>query len=282
MKTNSELITLCSNCTALEQGIYKQTAKELDDAIKNNIQDIETLDYIADRLFDTMLGLSGKGECIYLKFIKYLETFDPIAAQRRKDDYEDSLDYKVHIAYAAARLAKELHKGQVDKAGKDYFEGHLSYVGGHGFSWKEKTVGFLHDAAEDTDYSVKEIIRMLKKVMVNWKNDYNDDWIYDFTDIIISFPNDKHHKLTKAEWDEIEEALNLINSHSAASREVYIERFRGHQLAINVKLNDLRNNMDISRLPYPTEKDLKRVERYKKEYDALLQMLQEFQYDIKM
>ena len=40
--------------------------------------------------------------------------------------------------------------------------------------------------------------------------------------------------------------------------------------------------MDISRLPYPTEKDLKRVERYKKEYDALLQMLQEFQYDIKM
>ena len=87
MKTNSELITLCSNCTALEQGIYKQTAKELDDAIKNNIQDIETLDYIADRLFDTMLGLSGKGECIYLKFIKYLETFDPIAAQRRKDDY---------------------------------------------------------------------------------------------------------------------------------------------------------------------------------------------------
>ena len=80
------------------------------------------MDYIADRLFDTMLGLSGKGECIYLKFIKYLETFDPIAAQRRKDDYEDSLDYKVHIAYACSFLAKkELHKGQVDKAGKDYF-----------------------------------------------------------------------------------------------------------------------------------------------------------------
>ena len=91
-----------------------------------------------------------------------------------------------------------------------------------------------------------------------------------------------HDIISLAEWDEIEEALNLINSHTAASREVYIERFRGHQLAINVKLNDLRNNMDISRLPYPTEKDLKRVERYKKEYDALLQMLQEFQYDIKM
>lgn len=30
---------------------------------------------------------------------------------------------KIHIVYAAACLAKELHKGQVDKAGRDYFEG---------------------------------------------------------------------------------------------------------------------------------------------------------------
>lgn len=30
-------------------GNLQATAKELDDAIKNNIQDIETLDYIADR-----------------------------------------------------------------------------------------------------------------------------------------------------------------------------------------------------------------------------------------
>ena len=282
MKLDSNFIAFCKQSIALEQRMAKQAGKRLNEAMRNNIQDINVLDRIADQLLDTMSGLSGAGERTYMKYIKYLGTFNPQAAKETKDTYEDIMGYKIHVAYAAARLAKELHKGQVDKAGKDYIEGHLSYVGGHAFSWKEKTVGFLHDAAEDTDYSVKEIIRMLKKVMVNWKNDYNDDWIYDFTDIIISFPNDKHHKLTKAEWDEIEEALNLINSHTAASREVYIERFRGHQLAINVKLNDLRNNMDISRLPYPTEKDLKRVERYKKEYDALLQMLQEFQYDIKM
>lgn len=57
---------------------------------------------------------------------------------------------------------KELHKGQVDKAGKDYFEGHLSYVGEVTDFHGKKNGGFLHDAAEDTDYSVKEIIRMLK------------------------------------------------------------------------------------------------------------------------
>lgn len=33
---------------------------------------------------------------------------------------------------------------------------------------------------------------------------------------------------------------------------------------------DLKNNMDISRISEPTEKDLVRIERYKKEYEKLL------------
>lgn len=37
-----------------------------------------------------------------------------------------------------------------------------------------------------------------------------------------------------------------------------------------MKLNDLRNNLDISRIPQPTSKDLDRIERYKAEYGELL------------
>lgn len=37
-----------------------------------------------------------------------------------------------------------------------------------------------------------------------------------------------------------------------------------------MKLNDLRNNLDISRIPQPTSKDLERIERYKAEYGELL------------
>lgn len=65
----------------------------------------------------------------------------------------------------AARLARELHRGQVDKAGKDYFEGHLSTVGNNGADWKEKTVGFLHDAAEDTGHTVGGIVGMLREMV---------------------------------------------------------------------------------------------------------------------
>ena len=157
---------------------------------------------------------------------------------------------RIHIVCAAACLAKELHKGQVDKAGKDYFEGHLLTVGCNGRDWKEQVVGFLHDVLEDTDYTSDEIMLALSRILLGW-------------DVLP----------TESEWVEIKEALELLNSHTAPNREAYIERFRGHRLAISVKLNDLRHNMDISRIPHPSEEDLKRVKRYGGEYESLQKML---------
>ncbi len=165
-------------------------------------------------------------------------------------------DDKICLAYAAASLAKELHKEQVDKAGKDYFEGHLLTVGCNGRDWKEKTVGFLHDVLEDTDYTSEEIILTLMRTLNDWEV-----------------------TLTESEREEIKEALELMNSHTASNRKAYIERFRGHRLAIRVKLNDLRHNMDISRISHPSEEDLERVKRYEKEYESLRQMLGEAVFD---
>ena len=65
-----------------------------------------------------------------------------------------------------------------------------------------------------------------------------------------------------------------MNSHTAANREAYINRFRNNTLAIIVKLNDLRHNMDISRIPKPTEKDMVRIEKYHYEYEQLKKMLE--------
>ena len=46
------------------------------------------------------------------------------------------------IVQCAAVLACELHKGQVDKAGVDYFTGHLTTVAKMGSTWKEQVVGY--------------------------------------------------------------------------------------------------------------------------------------------
>lgn len=40
-----------------------------------------------------------------------------------------------NIIQCAAELACELHKGQVDKAGVDYFTGHLTTVAQMGSTW---------------------------------------------------------------------------------------------------------------------------------------------------
>lgn len=185
MELDADFIAFCKQSVALEQRMAKQTGKRLNEAMRNNIQDINVLYRIADQPLDTMPRLSGAGERTYMKYIKYLGTFNLQAAKKTKDAYEDIMGYKIHVAYAAARLAKELHKGQVDQAGKDYFEGHLSSVRRNGFDWKEKTVGFLHDAAEDTGHTVKEIIRKLKAILDDWEqNKEKYDWIYEFEDIV--------------------------------------------------------------------------------------------------
>lgn len=145
MELDADFIASCKQSVALEQRMAKQAGKQLNEAMRNNNQDSNVLDRIADQLFDTMSGLSGAGERTYMKYIKYLETFNPQAAKETKDAYEDIMGYKIHVAYAAARLAKELHKGQVNQAGKDYLEEHLSTVGRNGFDWKEKTVGLTNN-----------------------------------------------------------------------------------------------------------------------------------------
>ena len=275
-ETYDELASLIVHGIEMEKKIATGNIRRLNAAMKSSCQDIKLLDSLADPLFDTMLGLSDRGERTYLRFLKYLETFSPQEAKQRREMYEDMMGYKIHTAYVAARLAKEFHKGQVDKAGKDYFEGHLATVGGSGYDWKEKTVGFLHDVAEDTSYSVKDVIRFLQKGLKAWKaRPKEQDWIDDFSEIIEQYPHEHLHLPSKDEWNEIEEALHLMNARTAQNREEYISRFKGHFLAIKVKLNDLRHNMDISRLPNPTEKDYVRLERYQEEYEKLMEMLRE-------
>ncbi len=148
------------------------------------------------------------------------------------------------IVAAAASIAKALHHGQTDKAGLDYFEGHLTTVALKGRDWKEMTTGFLHDAAEDTGHTTREVMAMLTAE----------------ANTITAFAPPER------DWREIETALELLDSHTATSREAYIERMAHSMLACAVKASDLEHNMDITRLPHPTAKDSRRLARYKTEY----------------
>jgi len=234
-------------------------------------QDISYMDGYMDTLLD-FIEPDSDAEALYLDYIAHIATFNPKKAKEYIEYIEDRLGYKIHAAYAAAYVARDLHRGQKDKGNKDYFKSHLLPVGKNGINWKEKVVGLLHDAAEDTPNDVSTILQLVKSYLEKWNNNPDDrSWIEEFEDDFFTYPADKCHLPTDEEWEEVATALQLLNKQTASTREEYLSRISTNELALKVKLNDLLNNMDISRVPRPTEKDHERLKRYKREYEWLLQ-----------
>ena len=69
--------------------------------------------------------------------------------------------------------------------------------------------------------------------------------------------------------EEIISALKCVTKQENEDYDAFIGRVKTNPLAIKVKLNDLRDNMDITRLFYITEKDRERLNKYLKAYQEL-------------
>ena len=259
---------------AMQHGQQRQAVTMLAGFRATGEKDIDYMDSYIDPLYDFMEQNSDT-EDVIREYIAYISTFDPSKSKKRLDDLEDALGYKTKIVYAAGLVAKQIHAGQKDKGGNDYFSSHLLPVGLAGVDWKEKVIGFLHDAAEDTPHSVDEIVALLINKTEEIVNKPEEEWYEPWMEGIMPFAGETTHPLTPEETKEITEALNLLNHHNVSSRESYISGMRGNILAIKVKLNDLKNNMDISRIPSPTARDEERIQRYRKEYQRLQEMWDE-------
>lgn len=137
-----------------------------------------------------------------------------------------------NLLQRAIEIATEAHKGQVDKSGAPYIE-HSLRVMESGTNIDEKIVGILHDVVEDTH------------------------WTFDALEAE-GFP------------PYIIAALRCVTKLSPEEPyDRFIARVKRNPLATAVKLNDLTDNMDIRRLPYLSDKDVKRLKRYLKAYKRL-------------
>lgn len=272
-----ELVEAFRPIMEMNNARFRQVKTMLAGFIATQERDLNYMDEYMDVLFDFMDPESDT-EMLMRQYYDYIATFNAGEARRRIDSLENDMGYMTKIVYAAGLVAQKLHKGQVDKGGHDYFESHLLKVADAGFDWKEKVVGFLHDASEDCDVTVEDVMDLLdveiSKVVDNPKEHwYEEEWWEEWMEDIAVYPCKTTHVITDEERDEIKTALTLLNHHTAPSRKEYISHISGNFLALKVKLNDLRNNMDITRIPDPTEKDYARIERYKKEYDILMEAL---------
>lgn len=136
----------------------------------------------------------------------------------------------------AKLITKALFKGHVDKGGNDYFEHHLKVVAGLVEEWgygKDYIItGYLHDMLED--------IKIIKY-----------EYLKTSFGIVIA------------------DAVRVLTKTENIDYDVYLEEIKKNPIARIVKLADMTNNSDLSRIPKPVDADFKRVEKYKKGIEFL-------------
>lgn len=131
----------------------------------------------------------------------------------------------------AIKIAARAHKDQTDRFGVPYVS-HVMRVMNYGKTYDEKIVGVLHDVVEDCPEITLEYL------------------------LDQGFPN---HVVFAIEC--------LTKNPSDQNYIEFIRQTERSPLATSVKLNDLKDNMDLTRFVKPiTEKDMKRLNKYLKAY----------------
>ncbi len=153
---------------------------------------------------------------------------------------EEEMDRQLALA---ADIAKKAHQGQKDKGGQDYFTAHVSVVAKKAGQFGDKraqAAGYLHDVVEDTPWTCQELV-------------------------------------SAGVRPDIAAAVGHLTRPEGADYMDYVEKLRSDPIAAKVKLADLANNMNLSRLGHePTDKDRARADKYRR---ALVLLMYGFRQD---
>ena len=134
---------------------------------------------------------------------------------------------------AAKKLAARMHDGQVDKSGLPYIT-HPERVAARLSSPEAQVVGWLHDTVEDTPLSLDEIEARF--------------------------------------GPETAAAVDAVSRREGEAWDTYLERVKANPVARQVKVSDLIDNSNLSRLPRVTLRDVERQAKYNR---ALRELLEE-------
>ena len=127
----------------------------------------------------------------------------------------------------AIEIAVTAHRGQTDKSGAPYIL-HPLRVMLSLESEEERIVAVLHDVVEDSE-----------------------DWPLD-------------RLLAEGLPEGLAAALESVTRNDDETYMEFIERSKTNAIGRRVKAADLRDNMDLSRIDSPTEKDHRRTEKYRR------------------
>lgn len=141
---------------------------------------------------------------------------------------------KKKLLNKAIKIAEKAHRKQTDKFGTPYI-GHVMRVMNAGRTLDEKIVGVLHDVLEDCPEITSETL-----------------YFEGFTEV------------------QIFAIECLTKTSDLMDYDKFIKKVEQSPLAIAVKINDLKDNMDLTRFTgLMTERDYKRINKYLKAYQYL-------------
>ncbi|ADE39518.1 HD domain-containing protein [Candidatus Puniceispirillum marinum] len=132
----------------------------------------------------------------------------------------------------AIQIAVEAHAGAKDRGGKAYILHPISVMM-RCETDEEKIVAILHDVVEDTDWTFEALREE------------------GFTETII-------------------EALKTVTKHSEdEDYDEFVQRSLKNEIGRKVKIADLRENLDVTRIGELTDKDIERINKYKRALKTL-------------
>lgn len=137
----------------------------------------------------------------------------------------------------AIEIAVLAHKGQTDKGGNPYILHPLRVMMALD-SEREKIVGVLHDVVEDSDWTFGDLE----------KEGFGPDVLEAIKSVT---KNHDEHGTDEGYFR-------------------FVERARQNPIGRKVKVADLRDNMDLSRLPEVDEKTRQRIDKYRRSLNVLL------------
>ena len=126
----------------------------------------------------------------------------------------------------ALEIALKAHAGQKDQSGLPYIL-HPLRVMQNVTGYKPKIVALLHDVVEDTSYTLQDLE-------------------------------------ASGFSGEVIEAVDCLTRRSHEDYFDYLERLAQNPIAVQVKIADLTDNLDVKRLKVITEKDRQRLNKYLK------------------
>lgn len=122
-------------------------------------------------------------------------------------------------------IAIKAHAGQLDKCGEPYVLHPLRVMLTRS-SELERICGVLHDVVEDSDIKLEDLRR-------------------------------------EGFSDEIVNIIDCLTKRKGEKYEDFISRVLTNETACRIKLSDINDNMDVTRLQCYSDGDLERIERYK-------------------